>query len=54
MYFTVGEFLFSFFGHTMWHAGYEFPEQGSNLYSLQLKHRILTTRLPGKFPVYEF
>ena len=32
----------------MQHVGSEFPDQGSNLCSLQWKCRVLTTGLPGK------
>ena len=42
--------LFWFFAmpHGMWDLG--FPDQGSNLYPLNWKHRILTTRPSGKSP----
>ena len=33
---------------TVKHVGSQFPNQGSNLCSLQWKHRILTTGSPGK------
>ena len=36
----------------MWHAGSEFPDQGSDLCPLQWKHRVLITGPSGKFPVY--
>ena len=35
------------FGHTAQHAGSQLPNQGSNLYPLQWKCRILTTGLPN-------
>ena len=40
--------LFSFFGSTTWHMGSQFLKQGSNLFSLYRKHRVLTTGLPKK------
>ena len=41
--------FFSFVGHTTWHVGYYFPDQGLNLHPLQQKHGILTTGPPGKY-----
>ena len=38
----------------MQHVGSQFPNQGSNLYPMHWKHGVLTTRLPGKFLLYEF
>ena len=40
----------SLFGCTMKHAESYFPDQGSSFLLLQWKHRVLTTRLPGKSP----
>ena len=40
----------SFFGCTRMHAESYFPDQGSSLFLLQWKHRVLTTGLPGKSP----
>ena len=37
-----------FFSRATWHAGSQFPDQGLNLHPMQWKHRVLTTRLPGK------
>ena len=39
------------FGHTTWHAGSQFPDQGSNPRPLQWKRGVLTTGLPGKSPL---
>ena len=33
-------FLFTHFGRTAWHAGSQFPDQGSNLHSLQRKQSL--------------
>ena len=38
----------------MQHVGSQFPNQGSNLYPTHWKHGVLTTRLTGKFLLYEF
>ena len=35
--------LFLFLGHTLWHIGSYFPDQGSNPCPLHWKYRILTT-----------
>ena len=35
-------------GHTVWHVGSQFFDQGSNPRPLQWNHRILTIALPGK------
>ena len=43
--------LFFFFCHTMWHAGSQFPNQGSKLGLLQWKLGVLTTGPPGKSPL---
>ena len=40
------EFYFIYFGLTMWHAGYLFPNQGSNSCLLQWKYGVLNTGLP--------
>lgn len=41
-------FLFvSFFGHTSWHVGSQFPKQGLNLCSLHLKLRVLIRNCQG-------
>ena len=40
--------VFGFFGHTLLHAGSQFPDQGSNLCPLHWEHRVLTTGPPGK------
>ena len=37
-----------YFGHAVRHVGSFFPYQRTNLYSLQWKHRVPTTVLPGK------
>ena len=37
-----------FFGHAVWHVGFEFPHQGLNLHPLQGKCGVLTTGLSGK------
>ena len=37
----------TFFGHSMWHVGSQFPDQGSNPHSLCWKHGVLTTGPPG-------
>ena len=42
---------FFFFGHAIQHVW--FRDQGSNLHPLHLKHRVLTTRWPGKSPAWE-
>ena len=42
--------FFFFFGCTMWHVGFKFPDQRSNLCPLQWEHKVLTTRPPGKPP----
>ena len=34
-------------GRTFWHVGSSFSNQGLNPSSLQWKHRVLTTGLPG-------
>ena len=39
-----------FFGHTLRHVAYQFPNHGWNLCPLQWKYRILTTGPPGKSP----
>ena len=49
----AGPFLFVFpflflFDYTLWHAGSQFPDQGSNPRPLQWNCRVLTTGLPGK------
>ena len=47
----AGPFLFVFpffFGYTLWHAGSQFPDQGSNPRPLQWNCRVLTTGPPGK------
>ena len=41
-------YLSFFFGQAAWHAGSQFPYQGSNPRPLQWKHRVLTTGPPGK------
>ena len=47
---TFVVFLFFFLiGHTMQLVGSQFPTRGWNLCPLQCKHRVLTTRPPGKF-----
>ena len=42
--------FFSFFGHSLRHAGSKFPDQGSNMCSLYWEHGVLTPWLPGKSP----
>ena len=39
-----------FFGCTMWHVGFKFPDQRSNLRPLQWEVKVLTTSPPGKPP----
>ena len=41
-------FQISFFGHTTWHKGSQFPNQGSNPWPLQWKLGILTTEPSAK------
>ena len=41
-----------FFGGGGWHAGSQFPHQGSNPCPLQWKRRVLTTGPPGKSQKY--
>ena len=43
--------FFFFFGHTMWHLGSWFPDQGWNPCPLHWKHGVWTTGPPGKFPL---
>ena len=45
--FSLVQFCFCF-GCTAWHAGPQFPDQGSNPGHLQWKHGALTTGPPGK------
>ena len=40
--------VFFFFGCIMWHVGFSFPNQESNLHHLQWKPGFLTTGLAGK------
>ena len=40
--------FFCFFCRVVQHARSQFPDQGSNLFPLQWKHRVLITELPGK------
>ena len=44
-------FFFFFFGHTRWHVGSQFPDQGSNPCSrpLSIGSTVLTSVLPEKF-----
>ena len=49
--FKVVTYFIYLFGHTMWPLGSQFPGNRLNLHSLQWKHGILTTGLPGKSPV---
>ena len=41
---------FYVFDCTMWHVGFKFPDQRSNLSPLQWEVKVLTTRPPGKPP----
>ena len=48
-------FLFVFFfGHTPWHVGSLYPNQGLNPGPLRWKHQVLTTGLLGKSSVVSF
>ena len=40
--------LFFLLGRALWHAGSQFPDQGSNPYPLQWNNGVLTTGPPGK------
>ena len=42
------------FGYTVRHTGSYFPDQGSNLWPLQWKWRVLTTELPGNSTGFHF
>ena len=42
-------FSLSFFGCMVWHAGPQFPNQGSNLCPLNWEHEVLTTEPQRKF-----
>ena len=41
-------FFYSFFGHAVWCAGSQFPNQGSDLCPQHWEHGVLTTGPPGK------